>query len=97
MATPTEMDAMTASVKVRFLNIPSGMIGSFTTSSVMIMAISSSDRSADHPRGLRAPPVEVLAGERHPDQQQRDAGGEEGRAEVVDAHLARGPLRAASA
>ena len=93
IATPTEMEAMTASVKVRFLNIASGMIGSFTTSSVMTVADQQRDRAADHPDGLCAPPVELRAGQRDPDEQQRDAAGEEDRAEVVDADLARGALR----
>ena len=39
MATPTERLAMTARVKVRLLNIVSGTIGSFTTSSVITKAI----------------------------------------------------------
>ncbi len=41
IATPTEIDAITESVKVRFLNRPSGMTGSFTRSST-ITAIRSS-------------------------------------------------------
>ena len=78
-----------ARLVVRSRNRRSGMIGSpGDPPSTKIAATRTSDAEPDQPDAGDRDPVELVAGQRHPDQQRRDAADDQGGAEVVDVHLA---------
>ena len=70
IATPIETEAITASVKVRFLKSVIGTIGSGTKNSVMMKPMMAAARDADHDVAGHRVPLELAAAERHPDEQQ---------------------------
>ena len=77
IARPTMTLAKTARLVVRSRNSRSGMIGSRTRDSVWTAAASRTTPSRHHPGGGEREPVELVTRERHPDQQHRDAAGDQ--------------------
>ena len=87
IATPTRAEAAVASAVVRSRKRRNGMIGSTATlASTYRAAAITAMPAADEERGGGRDPVELLAGQRHPHQDDADAGDDQGGAEVVDPH-----------